>query len=393
MSADFEDFARAAASVRGSFGPEITPFQRVAVLGGGPDARLLAALSLAAGCAVTLFSAYGRELDLMRSSSGIGLRGAGPVGTYHVDQGAHSVRLTAELDAAVQDAEVIFLTGPVHKQRTYAMVLADHLADGQVLVIAPGRSLGAAETAWNLRLGGCSADVTLVEVQGLPFWYRAEGANLHLGQAGAMAAAVLPSGRADVLSALGAILPNVSPVASILESGFSDLSAAVDIPALVLGGAGLAQGGVSVPMGATALPENQTFAALIGDDQRRLIEVLAGERRQVAAGFGVRSLPETSDWIATYTGAARGADARPVPDQATARTLMRDGVIGSLVPLISAATSAGIDVPKTQAIVALTETILDADVAASGRRLETMGLNGGPDDVRRALTDMRIGER
>ena len=44
--------------------------------------------------------------------------------------------------AAVLGAEVIFLTGPIHKQRTYAMVLADHLSDGQVLVLAPGRSLG-----------------------------------------------------------------------------------------------------------------------------------------------------------------------------------------------------------------------------------------------------------
>ena len=95
----------------------------------------------AEGAEVTLFSAYGAELEMVRSSSGIGLRGAGPIGSYHVDREGTSIKTTAEIDGAVRGAEVIFLTGPVHKQRTYAMVLADHLNDGQILVLAPGRSL------------------------------------------------------------------------------------------------------------------------------------------------------------------------------------------------------------------------------------------------------------
>ena len=170
MPAHFEDFARAASRSRSDAVTAPTPISRVAVLGGGADARPLAALALAEGCDVTLFSAYGRELELLRASSGIALRGAGPIGSYQVDRGAASIVLTAELDAAVQGAEAIFLTGPIHKQRTYAMVLADHLFDDQILVLAPGRTFGAVEAAWMLRLGGCMADVTLVEAQGLPYW-------------------------------------------------------------------------------------------------------------------------------------------------------------------------------------------------------------------------------
>lgn len=396
MPADFEDFTRAAsARTGGTTAPPTSDVSRVAVLGGGVDARLLAALSLSAGCDVTLFSAYGRELDALRASSGIGVRGAGPVGTYHVDRSdGPSVKLTAELDAAVQGAEVIFLTGPIHKQRIYAMVLADHLADGQVLVLAPGRSLGAVETAWNLRLGGCNADITLVDVQGLPFWYRAEGAALHLSAAGPMAAATLPRGRTDVLNGLAAILPNLKAVDSVLASGFEDLSAAVEIPALALGGAGLAKGGVAVPMGGAALPENDTFAALIGADQMRLITALAGERRAVAQAFGVRNLPDTEAWITGFAGEDRGQGARPVPDADAARMLMRDGVIGSLAPLASAADLAGIAVPQTHALMAMTGAILNADVAAAGRRLETMGITAdGPDGLRRAMDALTPGGR
>lgn len=394
MSAEFENFARAATKPRGMTAPEPARIDRVAVLGGGADARLLAALSLAQGCEVTLFSAYGAELEALRASLGIALRGAGPVGTYQVDRDGRSIALSAELDGAVRNAQAIFLTGPVHKQRTYAMVLADHLVDGQIIVLAPGRSLGAAETAWNLRLGGCRADVVIAEVQGLPYWFRDEGTTLHLSEAGKVAAATLPRGRDDILTALADLLPNMDPVDSVLASGFADLSAAVEVPALLLGGPGLEQGGVRIPMGGKPLPENDTFAALIGPDQRRLIDALAAERRQVARAFGVRNLPDTDDWIARYSGAPKGVAGRSVPDAKAARAMMRDGVVGSLAPLASAADAAGVAVPQTRALMALVNAVLEADVAAAGRSLSAMGLQGADADaIRRALDTLTPGAR
>jgi hypothetical protein len=387
MPADFEDFARAASRSSRSAPNQTKHLTRIAVLGGGVDARLIAALALSKNCDVTLFSAYGNELELLRASSGISLRGAGPVGSYQVDQGASSVTLTAELDAAVADAQAIFLTGPIHKQRTYAMVLADHLKDGQVLVIAPGRSLGAVEAAWMLRLGGCRADVTLVETQGLPYWYAAQGTSLTLTPRVNVAAATLPRGRDDAIASLGHILPNLNTCESVLASGFTDLSAAVEIPALIMGGAGLASGGFTVPMGGTPLPENETFAALIGADQMRLIQTLAEERKAIAQAFGIRGLPDIETWISDYTGAAKGEDTRPIPNHETARHMLRDGVIGSLVPLCSAAQLAGIAAPQTQAMISLTGAILDADVAASGRRLEMMGITADTLDEARRIFD------
>ena len=219
----FADFADAMARPTKPAPMTARVFQRIAVLGGGTDARLLAALALSEGADVSLFSAYGSELQALRSGGGISLRGAGPVGSYQVDtDAAPSVRTTAELDAAVADAEVIFLTGPVHKQRTYAMVLADHLSDGQVLVLAPGRSMGALETRWLLQIGGCRADVTLVEAGGLPFWVETSGATLNLSAAAPIPVATLPAGRTDVLDGLTPYLANIAPQVCTIHSGFAD---------------------------------------------------------------------------------------------------------------------------------------------------------------------------
>ncbi len=387
MSAGFEEFTRAATRGATRAAPERPKLDRIAVLGGGADARLLAALCLAEGAEVTLFSAYGSELSLLAQSSGISLQGEGPVGTYQVDRDGPSIHTTAELDAAVRDAQVVFLTGPIHKQRTYAMVLADHLNDGQILVLTPGRSLGAVEAAWLLRIGGCTADVTLVEIQGLPYWFRSEGAALTISQAAPMAAATLPRGREEVLDGLSAYLPNVQVVDSVLASGFNDLSAAVEIPALILGGAAMGVGGPDVPMGGVPLEANQTFASLIGPDQKEVIHGLADERRRIATAYGVRNLPETEQWISTFAGAERGPGARPIPDQQTSRGMMRDGVLGSLVPLVSAGELAGIASPLTSSLIAISDRILGADVAAAGRRLETIGVSAGDVDHARRIFD------
>jgi hypothetical protein len=137
-------------------------------------------------------------------------------------------------------------------------------------------------------------------------------------------------------------------------------------------------------MGANPLPENNTMANLIGTDHRAVVETLAQERRKVAAAFGVRNLPQNADWIAMSSGSASGEGARPVPTTSECPAILRDGVTGSLMPLISAAGVAGVDVPVTQSMVTLVETILGDTVASAGRRLETIGITSqNIDEARR----------
>ena len=391
----FEEFAEAMASTpRDSLGAA-KRFERVAVLGGGKDARLIAALCLAAGAGVRLFSAYGGELDALRKNGGVTLRGEGPIGTFQVDrEGIPSIKTTAELDNAIRDADLVFLTGPVHKQRTYAMVLADHLSDGQVLVLAPGRSLGAAETAWLLRVGCCKADYTIVEVQGLPYWTTETGGALALASAGKVAAATLPAGRKDALDGLAAFFPNLDPVASTIHGGFHDASALVELPALLMGGPALPDSRPLVPAEAKPLEENATFRSLIGEKHLKIIERMADERRMVASRFGVRDLPETGSWIETYAGAARGEGARAIPAQAEALAIVRCGTVGSLAPLQSAAQIAGIATPATSAMITLASTVLEADIESAGRRLSSIGINAANiEDARRILDFIAGGSR
>ena len=66
---------------------------------------------------------------------------------------------------------------------------------------------------------------------------------------------------------------------------------------------------------------------------------------------------------------------------------MRDGVLGSLVPLVSAAKFADLPAPLTESLIAMTGRILGADVAAAGRRLETIGISADDVDQARRIFD------
>jgi hypothetical protein len=80
--------------------------------------------------------------------------------------------------------------------------------------------------------------------------------------------------------------------------------------------------------------------------------------------------------VAEVAGTVEGDGARSVPTPAIATNLVRNAVLGSLVPLVSAAEAAGVGVPCTRATVTLAEAVLGGDLEAAGRSLQSIGLGG-----------------
>ena len=390
---DFQAFADTIARRDGASAPAAAAFDRVTVLGGEREARLLACLCLAEGADVTLCSAYDSELSALRAAGGVTLRGEGPAGTYAVgrDRGP-AIRLRAEVDASVRDADLVWLTGTVLKQRLYAMVLAEHLSDGQVIALLPGRTLGALDIAGHLRCGGCRADVTLVEIQVPPYWIRTQGTALHLTRAAPAPVATLPSARDDVVEGISRFLPDTATVPSIVHSSFADGSGLAEVPALLLGGPAAPAGGPALPAGAEPLPERDTFRALIGERHRAVVAALAEERRRVASHWGVRELPDADTWLDRHAGAPAGTSSRPVPGPDESRALIRCAVVGSLAPLLSAAEVAGVAAPVTRAMTTLGSTVFGSDLTGAGRRIDLVGTGAaGLDDARRAIDALARG--
>jgi len=385
-ASDIREFAEALERRRGGPAPASSPpLDKVAVLGGGAHGRAIAACCLAAGAEVTLFSAYRQEMGPLREAGSITIRGEGPIGTYRVGgEGRSLIRLTGELDEAVAGADVVVVTGPVLKQRTYSMVLAGHLRDGQVVVLAPGRTFGAIEAAWYLRAGGNASALGIVELGALPHWVAAEGKALRLSAAEPAPAGVLPAGQGPAPDALRRYFPNAEPSPSLLQATFGDAGGIVEATALALGGPCFPGALGRLMTGAVPLPENDHFRGLLGESHLNVIARLLEERQAVASCFGVRELPGAEAAVRLHAGATEGSGVRPVP--ADPHAVLRCAVMGSLVPLLSAAKVAGKDAPLTAALVALAEAAVGSDLTNAGRHLDRLGIPvGDPDAAARRL--------
>lgn len=363
---------------------------RVTVLGSGVEGRALAAWFLAEGAdEVRLFTVYAEEVEALSRGS-ITLRGDGPVGTFRVGGDRPAIEVTSVLDAAVAASDLIVVSGPVLKQRTYGLVLSQHLKDGQTIVVLPGMTFGALELAHSLRAGGSAADVAIVELQSLPFDIVDEAGIITLSRRRRVQAGVIPQGSTSTLERISQYLPDIEPAPTVLHSSLSDPTGLVEVPALLIGGPSAPPDSTAILPG--AIPTRSgSFVSLIGDRHRQLIGRLAEERRAVGASFGVRDLPDDDTWIAQAAGSVDGDAVRPIPTPAVASSLVRDAVLGSLVPLLSAAQAAGVTVPATRATVTLAEAVLGGDLEAAGRSLQQIGLGGlDPNTIR---TNLATGAR
>lgn len=190
-------------------------------------------------------------------------------------------------------------------------------------------------------------------------------------------------GNADVPG----LLFDGSRLTGAAASSFCDCSGIFESVACLMGGLTIRQGGPTNPMGGMPLPENDTFANLFGVDHIGLLQGVLDERRETAHRFGQRNVPnDIKAPMGLFAGDTSGAFARPIPSHAEAIEMLRDAVIGSLVPLTSAARLVNVATPLHDSLVSLASSVLEADLATAGRKLPAMGVDGeNPDTARRAL--------
>ena len=139
---------------------------KVCVLGAGHGGSAMAAHLTLLGFEVTVCSLFGRELDPIEEAGGVELVGE------EVQGFAKYARIERSLDRAVAGQDLIMIAAPGVAHRVYGTLLAPMLADGQAVVLNPGRTGGALEFAQMLTRFACAAEIVLGEVQ--TFVYAAE---------------------------------------------------------------------------------------------------------------------------------------------------------------------------------------------------------------------------
>ena len=341
-----------------------------AVLGAGHGGLAMSGHLGIMGFEVRLFNRSIERLKAVQMAGGVDVTGA--------VTGFGKVALATDNAAeAIGGADVIMVVVPATAHPYMAEVTAQHLKDGQMVILNPGRTLGAVEFYQNLRRFGCGADITVAETQTFIYASRVTGPGQAkiFGIKNSIPLATLRAHRIpQCLSLVRKAFPQFAPGDSVFKTSFNNIGT-VFHPALMI----LNTGWVEDPADFEFYYQGTT------DSVGTVLEKLDTERVSVAEALGFQAMT-AREWL-YYAYDAVGKNlhdaihANPgyrgilAPHRMEMRYVTED-VPCSLVPISSLGRKFGVRTPLIDSMISLASAMHGRDYIAEGRTVEKLGIDG-----------------
>lgn len=341
---------------------------KIAILGGGNGAYAAAAD----------LSEQGHEVRLWRRDA-TALAPAQAAGTIHLKdvRGARDVpiaRITPDIGAAVQGADLILLPGPATSQLGIAQAMAPHVTDGQVAFLPPG-TFGSVAMARAIRATGNHVQVTFAETGTLPYLTRKHGPR---EVAITMRAKRLPTGAfpaergEHAFAVIRAAYPSIEPIEDALSGALMNAGPIIHPPLILMNAGPLEH------FDRWDIHKEGTQPSI-----RRIHDALDNERIAAREALGYRPYHfplrdhyTTDRWMYgdAHDRLTASGDWREKIDLLTHR-YMREDIVYGLALLVSVADWAGVKVPVAAGLLAIAAGVIGEDIrGTSPRTLEAMGL-------------------
>jgi opine dehydrogenase len=345
-------------------------FPRFCVIGAGNGGMAVAGYLSLAGFPTKLFNRTPERLDGVRRYKGILVEGC-------IKGFARLDAITSDISEAVADVDVIMVVIPAYGHRSLAKNLAPHLRDGQVVVLNPGRTLGAVEFEHILRTTGCKSNVVVAEAQTMLYASRCVGkarVMVH-GIKSRVPLAALPAWQSErVLRMLNLAFPQFVIERDVLCTGLNNIGAVLHPVPTILNLARIDTG-----------EKFEYYHEGISPKVAGLVEGIDCERLAVAKAFGVEA-ESTKEWLKDAYGAEGstlfeaiqnnpGYKGILAPSALPTRYITED-VPMSLVPISSLGRLVGISTPVMDSIITLASMLDGVDYRKEGRTLDRVGLGG-----------------
>jgi opine dehydrogenase len=345
---------------------------RYTVVGAGNGGKAMAAHLALMGFPVALYNRTATNIAAVKARGGIELESydGGPRGFGEL------ALVTAQIDAAVNFADVIMVVIPSSAHAEVAKAMAPYLRDGQIIILHPGRTCGAIEVAKVLCDESCRADATVAEAGTFIYASRAEGpAQARIFRIKeALPLAALPAARtARVLDEIHDAYPQYIDGQNVLVTGLDNMGA-VFHPVLTLLNAGRIEstGG-----------DFQFYIDGVTSSVARVLEVIDRERVTVASALGIRA-QTAMEWLKMAYNAT-GMDLNEAihnqpgyygikaPATLNHRYLFED-IPMSLVPIAALGQRYGVSTGGIDSIIKLACIVHRTDYWRRGRTLEKLGI-------------------
>ncbi len=349
---------------------------KVCIIGAGHGGTAMAAHLSLMGYEVSLWNRTPEHLEPIRQRGGIELLAPD---AYDLPKGTASLALvTSDMAEALEGCGMVMVVIPATGHKDIARTCADHLQDGQTVVLHPGRTGGALEFRRVLNECNCQADILLAEAQTFIYASRVVGPaqSRILGVKNSIPVAALPAYRTpEVLRNLRNAYPQFVAGDNVLKTGLDNV-AILFHPTVMLANSARIE---DEPQGFEYYIEGITPSVA------NLLDALDDERIAVAEALGLRAMRVRTWLYVAYDCAGRdlyeAVRSNPAykgimaPSSLHHRYLLED-VPTSLIPMISLGEQFGVETPVMHSIVEIACRLLSEDFWAIGRTTADMGVDG-----------------
>jgi opine dehydrogenase len=304
-------------------------------------------------------------------------------GVELVGLGAGRPQLVASLDEAVRGRDLLLICCHATEHAAYAALLSGSLADGQVVVLTPGRTGGALEFAEVLRAHCTTARVVVGETETAVYTPAGRGPGrieILVEKAEIRAAAFPATDNGALLHLLRQLYPQVAEAENVLDTSINNVGGVVHPAAMLLNSYATERAAAGKALIYYRDQVNPTVANLV-------MEPLDAERVAVGKALGLQHVLTFGEWSAACFGHAAGSIRETVasnpsyagfgaPHHLLALGFVDDEVPNSLVPLVELGRLVGVPTPMTDSIIDLAAAMLRIDFRRGGRTLARLGLGG-----------------
>lgn len=342
----------------------------IAVLGAGHGGLAMAGHLALMGYEVNLFNRGEERLWGVKSSGGIELTGeVSGFGPLKV--------ITTNMEEAISNANVIMVVVPAVAHRYMAENVAPCLKDGQMIILHPGRTLGALEFRQVLNSLKVKADVIVSEAQTFIYASRAIGPSQvkifgikHSIPVASVRAHLIPV----VISQLRVFYPQFVPGDNIFKTSFENIGS-VFHPALCILNSGWIEDDA----------EFQFYHEGATESVVKILEKTDAERIAVAEALGIQAISARQWFYMAYSTAGNtlfeamrknpGYRGIMAPRTLKMRYLEED-VPCSLVPIASVGRMFKVPTPTIDSLIHIASLLNGVDYWAIGRTAKRMGIEG-----------------
>ena len=193
--------------------------KKIAVISTGNGGQSMAAYLSALGYETALYAREQERVDMFPDRK---------FELHGVVEGVCEVSMiSCNMAEVIEGAYLIMVTTPAqYAAKAVAPVMAKHLKDGQMVVLNPGRTLGAHVFRHALQNNGCIADIILAETDTFVFTCRCLSVghpNIYAIKTGVNVAALNPEDTPRVAAALSDLFPGIREAESVLHTDLSNI--------------------------------------------------------------------------------------------------------------------------------------------------------------------------